>query len=141
MSRRGLPDRASFARPLERTWTPEARREHSTGEITAWLTGFAPGLVPELSDPGADDPPAAGRMRRVARDVPNPVSRSVRSNGTSDVWTGPRWPAAGGSDDLDTGSVASPPGLPSDGSWRCPVAGSCAETSPSRFAMEDRDEP
>jgi hypothetical protein len=45
------------------------------------LTGFAPGLVPERPDPDADDPSAAGWMRRFARDVitTNPVSRSPLS--------------------------------------------------------------
>jgi hypothetical protein len=59
----------------------EALRERATDGIRTWLTGFAPGLVPERPDPDADDPAAAGWMRRFARDVitTNPVSRSPLS--------------------------------------------------------------
>jgi hypothetical protein len=49
---------------IERAPTLESLREHATGGITTWLTGFAPGLGPERPDPGADDPSAAGWMRR-----------------------------------------------------------------------------
>jgi hypothetical protein len=65
----------------KRTQTLEALREHATDGITAWLTGFAPGLVPERPDPGADDPSAAGWMHWFAREVitTNPVSRSPLS--------------------------------------------------------------
>ena len=62
--------------------TLEALRERATDGIRTWLTGFAPGLVPERPDPAADDPTAAGWMRRFARDVitTNPVSRSPLSS-------------------------------------------------------------
>jgi hypothetical protein len=64
------------------TQTLEALRQQATEGITTWLTGFAPGLVPERPDPGADDPSAAGWMHRFARDVitTNPVSRSPLSS-------------------------------------------------------------
>jgi len=58
-----------------------ALRERATDGIRTWLTGFAAGLVPERPDPEADDPSAAGWMRRFERDVitTNPVSRSPLS--------------------------------------------------------------
>jgi hypothetical protein len=67
---------------FKRAQTLESLREHATDGITTWLTGFAPGLVPERPDPGADDPSAAGWMHRFARDVitTNPVSRSPLSS-------------------------------------------------------------
>ena len=71
-----------FAKLFNRSRTLEALREHATDGITTWLAGFAPGLVPERPDPGADDPSAAGWMHRFARDVitTNPVSRSPLSS-------------------------------------------------------------
>jgi len=58
-----------------------ALRERATDGIQTWLTGFAPGLVPERPGPDTDDPAAAGWMRRFVRDVitTNPVSRSPLS--------------------------------------------------------------
>jgi hypothetical protein len=71
-----------FTKWLESPQTLEALRERATDGIRTWLTGFAPGLAPERPDPDADDPAAAGWMRRFARDVitTNPVSRSPLSS-------------------------------------------------------------
>jgi hypothetical protein len=78
-----------------------------------------------------------GWMHRLARDVittnavsrsPLSRSRSICSKRPSDVWTGPR-PAAPA-----PGLVSSQPGLPLNRLWRCPVAGSCAETSPKSIS-------
>jgi hypothetical protein len=70
-----------FSHWFKRSQTLEAIREHATDGVTTWLTGFAPGLVPERPDPATDDPSAAGWMHRFARDVitTNPVSRAPLS--------------------------------------------------------------
>ena len=67
---------------FKRTQTLELLREQATDGIAMWLAGFAPGHVPELPDPGAADPSAAGWMHRFALDVitTNPVSRSPLSS-------------------------------------------------------------
>ncbi len=95
-----------FSKWFKRPQTLEALREHATDGITTWLTGFAPGLVPERPDPVADDPSAAGWIHWFVRDVitTNPISRSPLSSvqiylleqalGCVD-W--PRSPATGGS--------------------------------------------
>ena len=72
---------AMFIKWFKPPQTLESLREHATDGIRTWLTGFAPGLVPERPDPDADDPSAAGWMHRFARDVitTNPVSRSPLS--------------------------------------------------------------
>lgn len=66
---------------FKRTQTLEALRQHATDGIMTWLTGFAPGLVPERPDPAPDDPSVSGWMYRFSRDVitTNPVSRSPLS--------------------------------------------------------------
>src|SRR5829696_6492648 len=58
--------------------TLEELRGRATDGIRTWLTGFAPGLVPERADPTADDPSAASGMQRFARDLitTNPLSPS-----------------------------------------------------------------
>jgi hypothetical protein len=61
---------------LERPRTLEEIGERATDGIRAWLSRFAPGLVPERAAPEVDDPSATSWMRRFARDLitTNPLS-------------------------------------------------------------------
>src|SRR4051794_13747844 len=66
---------------LKRTLTMDVLRERATDGVATWLIQFAPGLVPERTDPATDDPSALWWMHRFAGDVitANPVTKSPLS--------------------------------------------------------------